>query len=396
MGTPWVTEAVEAATGSSVAPDVVCRLVQGADGAPRYKLDEDCIRQLQPSLVVVACDENNGEEQEPHQQHYQQLKARAGVSAAGAVAPQHGSSRAISMLAGSCSSTVNVHVAVPGRVRLDPHVVQRVLQRAGVWGDGRAVVLYQRCHSLAEVLEFMQVLAQAAGVPERGAVLVDGLRAKLRAAAGRVSLASEALAASVSNSRSILASRRSSRRGSVTGSGPGADAAAWLAGAAGKAAGPSVMVLGCTSPLSLVGFWVPEMLQLLGLEPTTSGPAPGEAPVELSWAQLRDAGPDVLVLALPGLPAAQAGVHLADLAILPGFWGLPAVRSGAVYAVDHVLLLRPGPSLVVGLEVLSHLVAPESHPMPAGLPLGSVLKLSLHGGQRCRPRLVPHYMSRYC
>ena len=416
MGAPWVTEAVEAATASSSTPDVVCRLVEGPDGVPRYKLDEDCIRQLQPHLVVVACDENSGDE--PHMQHYQQLQkaqggaGSAGVGAAGGVAFGGGSGRSSNYgFAGAASSSsVIPAVAVPGRVRLEPHVVQRVLQRAGVWGEGRALVLYQRCQSLAEVLEFMMVLAQAAGVPERGLMLVQGLRARLRATAGRVCLASEALGADGGCGRSSVASsggsgsgRRGSKgRGGASG-GVGAGGDVYGAVLSGAASGSphfnralGVMVMGCTSPLSLVGFWVPEMLQLLGLEPVTHGPGPGEAPVDLTWAQLREAAPDVLVLALPGLPAAQAALHLADLASLPGFWSLPAVRAGAVYAVDHALLMRPGPGLVLGLEVLGHLVSPEQQQLPPGLPMGSVLKLSLHGGQRCRPRLVPHYMARYC
>jgi ABC-type Fe3+-hydroxamate transport system substrate-binding protein len=398
MGVPWVTEAVEAATASIRDPDIVCQLVEGVDGLPRYKLDEDCIRQLQPSLVVVACDENSGEV--PQCQHYQQLQKTRGGAAAGAAAVglPHGVGR--SGGTATCSSTVNAAVAVPGRVRLDPHVVQRVLQRAGVWGEGRAVVLYQRCHSLAEVLEFMLVLAQAAGVPERGALLVEGLRARLRATAGRICLAGERLAGSSllgsSSGSGSSGSRRSLLRGASLGGAGSNAAAAGTAGSGRGADGPVVMVLGCTYPLSLVGFWVPEMLQLLGLEPATLGPAPGEAHAELTWAQLREAAPDVLVLALAGLPAAQAALQLADLATLPGFWALPAVRAGAVYALDHAQLMRPGPSLVLGLEVLSHLAGPEQQPLPAGLPMGSVQKLSLHGGQRCRPRLVPHYMARYC
>lgn len=425
MGAAWMAEAAEAAVNSNT-PDVVCRLVAGPDGLPRYKLDEDCIRQLQPSLVVVACDENGGEEQPQgmqQQHHHQKGGSRAaanGSSNSSGSGQAHSSGRGFVGGGGSCTNlmTLSGAVAVPGRVRLDPAVVQRVLQRAGVWGEGRAVVLYQRCHSLAEVMEFMQVLAHAAGVPERGTALVAGLRARLRAAAGRVCMANEALARrsssfSVSGPRGLSASSsngsrgRGLRWGSLTGGGGAANGPGGGAGVLGSAAGTavvgaaavpgvSVMVLGCTDPLSLVGFWVPEMLQLAGVEPGALSPGPAEAPLVVSWPPLRDAAPDVLVLALPGLCAADAALHLADLAALPGFWGLPAVRAGAVYALDHVLLLRPGPSLVLGLEVLSHLAAPDQQSLPAGLPLGSVLKLGLHGGQRCRPRLVPHYMSRYC
>jgi hypothetical protein len=40
----------------------------------------------------------------------------------------------------------------------------------------------------------------------------------------------------------------------------------------------------------------------------------------------------------------EAGVQqTAELAALPGWWALPAVRSGRVFVVDHSLFSRPGP-----------------------------------------------------
>ncbi|KAF6259579.1 hypothetical protein COO60DRAFT_1294762 [Scenedesmus sp. NREL 46B-D3] len=335
---------------------------------PRYKLDEDHIRRAQPSLVVVACEENSGDE--PHVQHHQQLQdSSRRKSAAGGGDAVHAAAQGSSAgpaahwawpisPAGQVSSSTNGPVAVPGRVRLEVAVVQRVLQRAGVlWPEQRAVVLYQRCHSVSEVLEFILVLADAAGVPERGVQLVAGLRARLRAAAGR---------------------------GAAAGCFDPADSP------------PLVVVLDGVSPVRLAGFWLPEMLQLAGARQAGICPAAAEPPSSTSWGQLRGAAPGMLVLALQGLNAAQAAVQLEQLAVQPGFWALPAVRAGAVFVVDHTLLCRPGPGLVLGLELLGHLVAPGRQPLPAGLPMGSVLKLSLHSGQRCRPRLLPNYMARYC
>jgi hypothetical protein len=348
----------------------VCRLVEGADGARRYKLDEDRIRELQPALVVVACDENSGDELAV-QQHHQLLhkaaaaRRRLGGAAAAAAAAAAGRGATAASAGGSMphSSSLSGAVAVPGRVRLEPTVVQRVLQRAGVWGEGRALVLYQACHSLCEVLEFLQVLADAAGAPERGSQLAQALRARMRAAVSRVCMASERLAA--------LPRRQ------------------------------CVVVLEGVAPLRLAGMWVPELLQLAGAQQQPDiAPAAGSPGAVVGWAALRAAAPDVVVLALPGLPASQAAACLADLADLPGFWGLPAVRAGAVYACDHALLLRPGPCLVAGLELLAHVAAGRGQAQAAVhgglLPPGSVLKLGLHGGQRCRPRLVPHYMACYC
>lgn len=289
---------------------------------------------------------------------------------------------------------MNGAVAVPGRVRLEVAVVQRVLQRAGVlWPEQRAVVLYQRCHSMSEVLEFILVLANAAGVPERGVQLVAGLRARLRAAAGRL--------CSGSMNFSMNATSPTAWRGSFSSSSSySIDTTAVPGGVSGgsciKGGVSVVMVLESVSPVRLCGFWVPEMLELVGAQQAAVCPAAAEPPSTVSWAQLRAAAPAVLILAMPGLDAGQAALHTEQLAGQPGFWSLPAVRSGAVYVVDHTLLCRPGPGLVLGVELLGHLVAPERQPLPVGLPMGSVLKLTLHSGQRCRPRLVPNYLSRYC
>jgi hypothetical protein len=385
VGASWASEAAAVAKVAAAECNVpvVCRLVDGPDGMPRYKLDEDHIRRAQPSLVVVACEENSRDE--PHVQHHQQLqdstrrKSAGNIDAAGA-AQGSGAGAAASWSwpispAGQVSSSTNGAVAVPGRVRLEVAVVQRVLQRAGVlWPEQRAVVLYQRCHSMSEVLEFILVLANAAGVPERGVQLVAGLRARLRAAACRIY-------------SSVSSSGASSRRSSGS-----CDAGS----AASSAGAPLVVVLDGVSPVRLAGFWLPEMLQLAGAQQASICPAAAEPPRIISWSQLRAAAPGMLVLALQGLDAGQAALHIEQLAAQPGFWALPAVRSGAVYAVDHTLLCRPGPGLVLGVELLGHMVAPERQALPAGLPMGSVLKLSLHSGQRCRPRLLPNYMARYC
>eukprot|EP00775_Hariotina_reticulata_P007127 gene7127-7341_t len=406
IGASWAAEVTEqVCAGSGTTPgscskqtadaSVVCKLMTGSDGLPRYKLDEDHIRRMQPSLVVVACDENI--EDEPHVQHHRQLQAskqpaapasHAGGAATAALAQGSGGGGADhcshqgrdlgASAAGQVSSSINNMVAIPGRVRLEVAVVQRVLQRAGIlWPEQRAVVLYQRCHSLSEVLEFILVLANAAGVPERGVALVQGLQQRLRWTAARCAVNSSALAVSLD--------RRSSGGQDIM-----------LAKHARLPRRRMVAVVESVVPLRLAGFWVPEMLNLIQAGWPGMTPSPAEPSSTVSWQQIRAAAPDVLVLALPGLDAGQAAFQTADLAGLPGFWCVPAVRAGAVYACDHMLLLRPGPGLVLGMELLGHLMSPESQPLPAGLPLGAVVKLSLHSGQRCRPRLVPNYFCRYC
>ncbi len=47
-------------------------------------------------------------------------------------------------------------------------------------------------------------------------------------------------------------------------------------------------------------------------------------------------------------PAGALGA-VSELAALPGWWGLPAVKAGHVYIVDAPLLLRAGPRIVRAL-----------------------------------------------
>jgi ABC-type Fe3+-hydroxamate transport system substrate-binding protein len=81
------------------------------------------------------------------------------------------------------------------------------------------------------------------------------------------------------------------------------------------------------------------------------------------------AQPEVLVIACCGFDVPRT---LADLPILRGYpsWiELPCVRAGRVYVVDgSAYFSQPGPRLVDSLEILAHALAPDLHPLPAGLP----------------------------
>jgi ABC-type hemin transport system substrate-binding protein len=232
------------------------------------------------------------------------------------------------------------------------------------------------------VLEFVTVLASAAGVPEQGALLCERLRARLRhtAAAARAP-----------------ASPRPPPPTPTPGAGP---AAAAPRAAAAPARPLRVAVLCGLEPgsLRLAGLWVPEMVQLAGGAPAPGGPSPGEPHARAEWAALQRAAPQALVLCAPGEAAGDAAARAGALATLPGWWGLPAVRAGAVYVLDSSLIIDPGVNLIEGVELLAHLLAPHAHaPPPAALAAGAeaprALRLTLHGGQRCRPRLLPNFFA---
>ncbi len=58
---------------------------------------------------------------------------------------------------------------------------------------------------------------------------------------------------------------------------------------------------------------------------------------------MRAYAPEVLVLSSCGASVAAGILQACDLAALPGWWSLPAVRAGAVFVADHNLFSRPGP-----------------------------------------------------
>jgi hypothetical protein len=238
------------------------------------------------------------------------------------------------------------------------------------------------------VLEFVTVLASAAGVPEQGALLCERLRARLRHIAAAVRTAA-------------------SPRPRPPPPTPAPGVAPCAAGRpplppppAGQQAPLRVAVLCGLAPdgLRLAGLWVPEMLQLAGGAPAPGAPAPGEPHARVEWPALQRAAPQALLLVSPGEPAGGAAARAGALAALPGWWGLPAVRGGAVYALDSSLVIEPGVDLAEGVELLAHLLAPHAHaPPPAALAAGAeaprALRLTLQGGQRCRPRLLPNFFA---
>lgn len=79
------------------------------------------------------------------------------------------------------------------------------------------------------------------------------------------------------------------------------------------------------------------------------------------------------------------------MASLPGWWGLPAVRSGSVYVCGHSdLLTRPGPRIVDAMELLAALLHPAAFADLAPKTNG-VMKLTLSQGQRCRSSVIGNF-----
>ena len=187
----------------------------------------------------------------------------------------------------------------------------------------RADVLTLDPHSLDQVLDSIVMVGQRAGVPERAALLVAGLRARLAAVAASV------------------------------------------AGAAGAAAlsRPRVAVVEWVDPPFTAGHWVPDLVTAAGGQPG-AGQA-GAPSVETTWARVTGAAPDLVVVApcgyhLPGA-AEQALLAAGEVPRIP------------VWAIDaDGIVVRPGPRLVNGVEALAATIHPRAVP---AAPPGAVLRV---------------------
>jgi len=121
---------------------------------------------------------------------------------------------------------------------------------------------------------------------------------------------------------------------------------------------PRVFCMEWMDPVYCCGHWVPEMVRIaggidkLGREGTDS--------VRISWNDVLQWKPEVLIVMPCGFGLEKAVEHAAKLSSYPGWADLPAVRDSRVYAVDaNSYFARPGPRVVEGTELLAHLLHPD-------------------------------------
>lgn len=111
---------------------------------------------------------------------------------------------------------------------------------------------------------------------------------------------------------------------------------------------PRVAALEWLDPPFSGGHWVPEMIEIAGGIDVFG--EPGGHSTRLTWEQVREADPDILVVMPCGYDEAGAQAQL-DLVVDPEWQELRAVRAGRVFPVDaNGCFSRPGPRLVDGIE----------------------------------------------
>ena len=119
-----------------------------------------------------------------------------------------------------------------------------------------------------------------------------------------------------------------------------------------------VVCLEWLDPLFNAGHWVPEQVALAGGEDLLG--RPGERSREIAWSEVRAANPEALLVMPCGFDALRAAREAVALRSLPGWSELPAVQAGRVHALDgNAFFSRPGPRVVVGIELLASLLQPD-------------------------------------
>jgi iron complex transport system substrate-binding protein len=156
--------------------------------------------------------------------------------------------------------------------------------------------------NLDEVIESINTIAVAAGVPERGRKYCADLRQRLQNVERAVS-------------RIVVANR------------------------------PKVFVLEWIDPPFGAGHWVPDIVTAAGGIPVVA--RPGQRSVQTTWDEIADASPDVVLVSPCGYGLDASAEQAQEvLRVLPA--------QSQVWAIDaDAVMVRPGPRLVDGVEAIA-------------------------------------------
>jgi iron complex transport system substrate-binding protein len=121
---------------------------------------------------------------------------------------------------------------------------------------------------------------------------------------------------------------------------------------------PSVVCLEWIDPVFAMGNWGPELVERAGGANVLG--TPGMHSVGIPWAAVRDADPDVIVVAPCGFGLERAAAEMHLFAERPGWQDLRAVRGGRVFVADGNLYFnRSGPSVFETPALLAEMLHPK-------------------------------------
>lgn len=121
---------------------------------------------------------------------------------------------------------------------------------------------------------------------------------------------------------------------------------------------PRVLVLEWFDPPFSAGHWNPELVSLAGGTEVLG--VAGQRSRRVSWDEVAEADPEVIVLSPCGFTLERSELELAQLEARPEWTRLSAVRSGRVTLVDgSAFFSRPGPRLEASLRIAAAAIDPE-------------------------------------
>jgi iron complex transport system substrate-binding protein len=114
-------------------------------------------------------------------------------------------------------------------------------------------------------------------------------------------------------------------------------------------------------PLFEMGNWGPEIVELAGGQSLLS--APGAHSTTVAFEALRQADPEIVVVAPCGFDLTRTLAELPALTDRPGWRELSAVRDGRAFAADgNFYFNRSGPMLFDTPEILAEMLHPDAFP----------------------------------
>lgn len=122
---------------------------------------------------------------------------------------------------------------------------------------------------------------------------------------------------------------------------------------------PWVAAIEWVDPMMAAGNWMPTLIEMAGGR-NLFGQAGQHSPW-MAFEELRDADPEVILIAPCGFDIDRTRVDVQILESNQAWSDLSAVKAGRVYVADgNQYFNRPGPRLVETLEILAEMLHPET------------------------------------
>ena len=137
---------------------------------------------------------------------------------------------------------------------------------------------------------------------------------------------------------------------------------------------PRVVCIEWIDPFFVAGHWVPRMVEIAGGKDGIG--SPGEPSRRIGLEEISQFQPDKIILMPCGFDIERTFKEMGTLNNRDEWRALDAVKSKEVYVVNaNAYFSKPGPRIVVGLEILAKIIDPEAF-ANLDLPLNSYMKFT--------------------